>query len=55
MDALYNYLFHFNPYTELWSAFNRDHIAEYFNGDMKHVTSSKDKDELISIIRKKER
>jgi hypothetical protein len=31
---MYNYLFHFNPYTNLWSAFTRENKDKYFNGQL---------------------
>lgn len=30
-DCLYNWIFHFNPYTNLWSAFRREDYAGYWN------------------------
>lgn len=27
-----DYLFHYNPYTEMWAAFKREHSNDYFNG-----------------------
>ena len=31
---LYDYLFHFNPYEQVWSAFKREHKERYFNGEL---------------------
>lgn len=32
--VLYDYLFHYNPYEEVWSAFKREHKEKYFNGEL---------------------
>jgi len=32
-----DYLFHYNPYTEMWAAFKREHSNEYFNGQVENV------------------
>lgn len=32
-----DYLFHYNPYTEMWAAFKREHSNEYFNGEYSNV------------------
>lgn len=34
-DILFDYLFHFNPYKQLWFAFKREHSIGYFNGTLK--------------------
>jgi len=28
----FDYLYHYNPYTELWACFCRDDYRNYFNG-----------------------
>ena len=30
-------LFHYNPDTEMWAAFKREHSNEYFNGQVQNV------------------
>lgn len=30
-ECLHNWMFHFNPYTKLWSAFPREDYTKYFN------------------------
>jgi len=50
MDELHNWLFHYNPYTESWNAFKRDHATEYFNGEHKNVIKSKAQKTLESLI-----
>ena len=34
MNILYDYLFHFNPYTKEWNAFKREDKEKYFNGEI---------------------
>jgi hypothetical protein len=33
LDFLQDYLWHKNPYTNMWAAFKREDIAEYFNNN----------------------
>ena len=43
-EALYDWLFHYNPYKEVWSAFKREDKEKYFNGELdesKYHRSSK--------------
>lgn len=35
MKELYNWLFHYNPYTKYWAAFKREEASDYFNGAQK--------------------
>jgi len=52
-EILYNYVFHFNPYTQLWSAIPRDGYLEYWSNNkskMKGVYQDKDMKVLIQII-----
>ena len=35
MDVLYDYFFHYNPYTETWNAVKREDVSKYMNGDLK--------------------
>lgn len=32
-----DYLFHYNPYKEMWAAFKREHSNDYFNGYTENV------------------
>jgi hypothetical protein len=34
MEVLYGWLFHYNPYTQVWSAFRREDKEKYFNGEL---------------------
>lgn len=52
-EELYEYVFHFNPYNELWSAIPRDVYQEYFNNnDVDGVLKSKEYTTLIALILK---
>lgn len=54
---LYNYVFHFSPYNEVWSAFKRENHRKYFNGELNEedVLKSKDIMVLVHLIKKKEK
>jgi hypothetical protein len=49
--VLYNWLFHYNPFTHKWDAFTREDYLDYFNGKKKPVSSS-NINTLIEIIGK---
>lgn len=54
-QSLFNWIFHYNPWTELWNAFPREKYADYFNdpNDPKMIViRSKDVKTLSEIIRK---
>lgn len=51
MNKLYDYIFHFNHYTNLWNAIPRDLYVKYWdNDDIDGVLKSKSMDTLISLI-----
>jgi hypothetical protein len=52
--ALYDYIFHFNSYTEYWNAIKRDRKDAYFNGELNEneVIKNKDINILIDYITK---
>jgi hypothetical protein len=53
MSKLYNYVFHYNHFTELWSAIPRELYNNYWdNDDIKSVLKSKNINTLIEIITK---
>lgn len=56
MENLYSYVFHYNPYTKLWSAIPTVKYTEYFSGNstVQEVISSKELETLISLIGKGE-
>ena len=51
-DELYDWLFHYNHYTKLWSVIRRDDISKYFNGELQNILSSKSHSTLVDIIQK---
>lgn len=50
MDALYDWLFHYNPHTKSWAAFKREYMQDYFNGDHENVIKSKTQKTLEELI-----
>ena len=50
MEALYDWLFHYNPYTKHWGVFKREDADGYFNGTLKNVLISKKYETLVDII-----
>jgi len=50
MEELYDWLFHYNHYSQSWHAFKREHLVEYFNGDMTNVLKSKSQKTLEGLI-----
>ena len=51
-DNLYDWLFHYNHYTNMWNAFKRDDLNKYFNGKLEIALSSKKHSTLVDIIEK---
>lgn len=54
-DSLYEWVFHYNHYNELWSAFQRKDYVQYFNDPSDPnlvVVKSKEIATLIGVIRK---
>ena len=33
-ESMYDWLFHYNPYMEVWTAFKRENKEKYFNGEL---------------------
>ena len=53
LDNSYNYLFHYNSITELWSAFPREQMVNYFNGiDNEKIIKMKNNKDLLTYINK---
>lgn len=54
-DNLYDYLFSFNSYDNLWYAYKKDQHIHFFNGklDKKEYESDKDIQKLIDRLCKK--
>jgi len=54
-EYLHEWLFHYNPYTKLWSGFKREYKNNYFNGVYDtNILSSNSMDKLLQLIREKE-
>lgn len=53
-EEMYDWLFHYNPYEELWYAFKRENKEKYFNGELaeKQVCKAKNVQVLIEFINK---
>lgn len=52
---IYDYVFHYNPHTELWSAIPRDRYVEYWNDrDSIDVLKSKEIRVLIELVNRGE-
>ena len=49
-DNLYDWLFHYNHHTNLWSAFKRSDLQDYFNGTCKNVLRSEKQSTLEELI-----
>jgi len=52
MDQIYNYVFWYNTYEQIWYAIPRDQYNEFFSGNRnyKNVIKSSKIDTLIMII-----
>jgi hypothetical protein len=50
-EKLYNWIFYFNPYEELWFAFKRESYQEFFTNrtKVKHIHSP-EIEQLLEII-----
>lgn len=51
-ERFQDYLFHYNPYTELWAAFKREHSNDYFNGQVENVVFHHNVKDLVRYIDK---
>lgn len=50
MEELQSWLFHYNPYEKIWSAFKREHSSDYFNGIYDNALRSKNHRTLEELI-----
>lgn len=41
-DKLFNWMFHYNPYTKKWNGFRREEYVNYFNGTGKDIVADED-------------
>lgn len=54
MENLYGYVFHYNHYTELWSAIPRELYLQYWTDDgLEGIIRSKEINTLIELLTKK--
>ncbi len=53
-QTLYEYLFHYNYLTNIWSAFTRENYKKYWNGELeeKEILQSRNAMVLVKIINK---
>ena len=50
-DSLYHFVFHFNPYTQLWAGIHRDDYLQYWSdGGNPRIIRSKSLSTLQEII-----
>lgn len=49
-EGFQDFLFHYNPYTELWAAFKREHSNDYFNGAKDNVVFHPSIKDLVRYI-----
>jgi len=55
MEELYDYLFHYSPYTGMWNAIPREDYTEYWNNSsLSSVIKSKNLNTLIELVTKGE-
>jgi hypothetical protein len=53
MENLYDYIFHYNPFTKLWSAIPREKHNEYWNNmETDGVLKSENINTLMILIQK---
>jgi hypothetical protein len=53
-EYLQHWVFHFNPYTRVWSGFHRDHYVKYLNGvGGSNIYSAPSMDKLLRYIKSK--
>jgi hypothetical protein len=51
MEELYDYVFHYNPYTGIWNAIPREDYTEYWNNSsLSSVIKSKNLNTLIELV-----
>ena len=54
MEKFQDWVFHYNPYTEVWTAFERKNYMKYFNGELKdhEIYRSKDINVLFGFMKR---
>lgn len=52
-DNSYNYVFHYNHYTDIWSAIHRDNYKDYWNNsEDPRILKARDITGLLDMIEK---
>lgn len=51
-EAIYNYVFHYNPFTKMWNMIPKDSYIDYWNGKCTNCTKNKSQRELLKTIMK---
>ena len=49
-EVLMGYVFHYNPYKDMWAAIPREYYLDYFNGIYDRVTFHESVNSLIKYI-----
>jgi hypothetical protein len=50
-EVLQDWLFQYNPYTNIWNAFKREHSSEYWNNSQsEYVLKSEDINVLVDMV-----
>jgi hypothetical protein len=52
MEKIWNYVFHWNEYTQKWYAVHRDMYLEYWNADKENFPSDENLNNLIIKLNK---
>jgi len=51
LDFLQDYLWHKNPYTNMWAAFKREDVVEYFNNfNTNKAIKNANKDYIVDYL-----
>ena len=51
-EVLMGYVFHYNPYKDMWAAIPREYYLNYFNGEYDRVTFHESVNSLVKYISK---
>lgn len=49
-ESLMNYVFHYNPYKDMWAAIPREAYLDYFNGIYDRTTFHQSIKELVKYV-----
>jgi hypothetical protein len=51
-EVLMGYVFHYNPYKDMWAAVPREYYLDYFNGEYDKVVFHESVNSLVKYISK---